>query len=62
MPASRAEPSSGETGFAWYMGMARPIYVCWVLLSALGAAFGNFLPDTHVLGFDFCCRSISLAW
>ncbi len=35
------------------MGMATPIYVLWVLLSGLGAAFGNFLPDTHALGFDY---------
>ncbi len=42
-----------KTSFAWYMGMATPIYVLWVLLSGLGAAFGNFLPDTHSLGFDY---------
>lgn len=42
-----------KTSFAWYMGMATPIYILWILLSALGAAFGNFLPDTHVLGFDY---------
>lgn len=42
-----------KTSFAWYMGMATPIYILWVLLSALGAAFGNVLPDTHVLGFDY---------
>jgi len=44
----------GETiGFAWYMGMALPIYVCWVVESGLGAAFGRLLPDTKALGIDF---------
>jgi predicted branched-subunit amino acid permease len=49
---SRAEQGL-STSFAWYMGLATPIYVLWVVLSALGAAFGNFLPDTHALGFDY---------
>ena len=44
----------GETiGFAWYMGMALPIYVFWVVESGLGAAFGRLLPDTKALGIDF---------
>lgn len=44
----------GESvGFAWYMGMALPIYLFWVVESALGAIFGRLLPDTHALGIDF---------
>lgn len=44
----------GESvGFAWYMGMALPIYLFWVAESALGAIFGRLLPDTHALGIDF---------
>lgn len=45
----------GESiGFAWYMGMALPIYLFWVATSALGAMFGSLLlPDTHALGIDF---------
>jgi len=35
------------------MGMALPIYVFWVVESALGAVFGRLLPDTHALGIDF---------
>lgn len=42
-----------RVGFAWYMGMALPIYVCWVVESGLGAAFGRLLPDTKALGIDF---------
>ena len=41
------------TSFAWYLGLGTPIYVMWVVESFLGAAFGNLLPDTHALGFDY---------
>lgn len=39
--------------FAWYMGMAIPIYVCWVVEAWLGATFGSLIPDTRALGLDF---------
>ena len=41
------------TSFAWYLGLGTPMYVMWVVESFLGAAFGNLLPDTHALGFDY---------
>jgi predicted branched-subunit amino acid permease len=45
---------AGRTiGFAWYMGIAIPVYVMWVVLSAVGGAFGARLPDTAALGLDF---------
>lgn len=45
---------TGETvGFAWYMGLGLPVYVLWVIESALGAVFGKLIPDTHALGIDF---------
>ena len=45
---------AGETvGFAWYMGLGLPVYVLWVIESALGAVFGKLIPDTHALGIDF---------
>ena len=48
----RAE--AGETvSFAWYMGLGLPVYVLWVIESALGAVFGKLIPDTHALGIDF---------
>lgn len=48
----RAE--KGETtSFAWYCGFSLPIYVMWVIETFVGAAFGNLLPDTHALGFDY---------
>lgn len=47
----------GQSGkglsFVWYMGMALPIYLCWVLEAGIGATFGNLIPDPHVLGLDF---------
>ncbi|MFU0503098.1 AzlC family ABC transporter permease [Pseudaminobacter sp. NGMCC 1.201702] len=42
-----------EVTFAWYMGIGVAIYVGWVIESALGAMFGQLLPDTHALGLDF---------
>lgn len=51
---SERKGERGENvGFVWYMGMALPIYACWVVESGLGAAFGRLLPDTKALGIDF---------
>lgn len=43
----------GGLSFVWYMGMALPIYIFWVVDAAIGAAFGNLIPDPHALGIDF---------
>lgn len=51
---AEAKAQSGETvGFAWYMGLGLPVYLFWVIESALGAVFGKLIPDTHALGIDF---------
>lgn len=51
---SERKVEQGEKiGFGWYMGMAIPTYVMWVLVSCLGGLFGSRLPDTHTLGLDF---------
>ena len=34
-------------------GLGLPVYVFWVIESALGAVFGKLIPDTHALGLDF---------
>ncbi|KGF70603.1 branched-chain amino acid ABC transporter permease [Hoeflea sp. BAL378] len=39
--------------FAWYMGMALPIYVMWVGEAWAGALFGRLLADPAALGIDF---------
>jgi predicted branched-subunit amino acid permease len=39
--------------FAWYMGMALPVYVFWIINSWLGAAFGQLIPNPYALGLDF---------
>ena len=45
---------AGETiGFAWYLGVALPMYCFWVLDAWVGALFGRLIPDTHALGLDF---------
>jgi 4-azaleucine resistance transporter AzlC len=49
---ARAE-SGRPVGFVWYMGVGLPVYVFWVIESALGAVFGKLIPDTHALGIDF---------
>lgn len=42
-----------EIGFAWYFGMAAPVYVFWILNGWLGAVFGSLIPDAHAIGLDF---------
>ncbi|TYR32389.1 AzlC family ABC transporter permease [Mesorhizobium microcysteis] len=44
---------NGGLSFAWFMGMATPIYIFWVVEAGIGAAFGNLVPNPHALGFDF---------
>ncbi|MER9665348.1 AzlC family ABC transporter permease [Mesorhizobium sp. M0203] len=45
---------AGETvGFTWYMGLGLPVYLFWIIESALGAMFGKLIPDTDALGIDF---------
>lgn len=39
--------------FAWFMGMAGPVYVLWIVETVIGALFGRLIPDPHALGIDF---------
>lgn len=43
----------GHVSFAWYMGLALPVYVLWNIESFLGATFGRLIPDPEALGIDF---------
>lgn len=46
--ALRHQPS-----FAWYMGLALPMYALWVVNTGIGAWFGTLIPDMTALGIDF---------
>lgn len=37
----------------WYLGMALPIYVLWVLEAWVGALFGRLITNPGALGIDF---------
>lgn len=51
---SERKAEAGEPiGFAWYMGLALPMYGLWIIDTWLGALFGRLIPDTHALGLDF---------
>ncbi|MBZ3692513.1 AzlC family ABC transporter permease [Phyllobacterium calauticae] len=47
----RAESGVPVT-FAWYLGVATPIYVMWVVEAWIGGLFGNLIKDPHALGID----------
>jgi 4-azaleucine resistance transporter AzlC len=51
--AERKSELREEVGFAWYMGMALAIYVCWVAEAWIGATFGGLIADPQALGLDF---------
>jgi 4-azaleucine resistance transporter AzlC len=39
--------------FAWYMGLALPIYGFWIADTVVGALFGQLIPNPEALGIDF---------
>lgn len=51
--AERAVERGRKPGFAWYMGMSAPIYLSWVLATAIGAEFGRLVTNPKAFGFDF---------
>lgn len=64
-PQFAASEQRGERGekltFAWYMGMAIPLYVFWVAEAWLGAVFGSLITDTEALGITFLLSIYFLA-
>ncbi|TPW29561.1 AzlC family ABC transporter permease [Pararhizobium mangrovi] len=48
----RAEQGRKVT-FAWYFGVAAPIYGCWLAGSLAGALFGRLIEHPEALGLDF---------
>jgi 4-azaleucine resistance transporter AzlC len=56
-PQFAAAEARSEKGkpltLSWYMGMALPIYVLWVLEAWLGALFGSLIANPEIYGLDF---------
>jgi predicted branched-subunit amino acid permease len=51
---AESEAQSGrKIGFGWYLGAGLAVYTAWVVLSGLGAFFGNMIPNLSALGVDF---------
>ncbi len=50
---AETERQAGRVSFAWYMGLALPVYVAWIVESMIGAVFGGLVPDPQALGVDF---------
>ena len=50
--AERRSERSMRLSFSWYLGMAIPIYVCWVSEAAVGGYFGKMLGDLGRYGID----------
>jgi len=51
--SERRAESGTLLSFAWYMGVAVPLYSVWIGGTTLGAWFGGMIPDAHALGVDF---------
>lgn len=43
----------GRMSFGWYMGLAVAIFVSWIVTTAIGAIFGNLIPNPYAIGLDF---------
>ena len=43
----------GSLTFSWYMGYGLVLYLFWVAEAAVGAAFGNLIPNPYAIGLDF---------
>lgn len=47
--------------FAWYMGVALPVYVVWIATSAVGALLGGLVGDPKTFGLDVLLPAYFLA-
>ena len=50
--AQRRYETSGTFSLTWYLALAGPVFLSWVLLTLLGATFGQRITDPHALGID----------
>ncbi|WP_273039187.1 AzlC family ABC transporter permease [Tepidanaerobacter syntrophicus] len=56
--------TDAEQGFlshSYYLGLYITAYLSWILSTVIGAAFGNLIPNTKALGFDFALPGMFLA-
>lgn len=64
-PQFASSEQRGESGvkvtLAWYMGMAIPLYIFWIVEAWLGAVFGSLISDTEALGITFLLSIYFLA-
>lgn len=51
--AEREAENGRKLTFAWFMGLALPVYTLWNIESVLGAVFGKLIPDPEAFGIDF---------
>lgn len=51
--AERKAENGQPIRLSWYLGMGGAIWLCWVVQTALGAAFGGLISNPHALGLDF---------
>lgn len=51
--AEKRVEAGGRLTFAWYVSVAIPIYVNWILVTWVGAVFGNMVSDPEKYGIDF---------
>lgn len=51
--AEKRTESGKPLSFAWYMGLAIPIYLSWVAEGFLGATFGKLVENPADYGIDF---------
>ena len=48
----------GQLSYPWMMGLNICAYLNWVLATALGFAFGGWIPDYEAWGLDFALASM----
>jgi predicted branched-subunit amino acid permease len=51
--AEKRHERGRRIGFAWYAGLALPIYGAWVAETWAGAVFGRLIQDPEALGLDY---------
>ncbi len=39
--------------FRWYFSAGLTLYIVWIVVTWMGALFGQLLPDSHALGLDY---------